>query len=121
MGCASHRFNIFVRSLITRHKLVCEQVRKILKKLSCPVVVAKLRDYTNRTAQCSNVTRWSSTARMLTRYFETENYLLNIKEVEDMIIALQLARDLKRFCEVFSQLDMIGKNLQNETTSLADV
>ena len=96
-------------------------MRKIKKRPSCPVVAAKLREYTHLTAQCSNVTRWSSTALMLTRYFEIEDHLVNIEEVENMLPAPRSARNLKRLREIFGQLDIIGKDLQKDSTNLADV
>ena len=58
VGCASHRFNIFVRCLITRNESACEHVRKIMKKLSCPVVGARLRDFNTVIEEYSEATQY---------------------------------------------------------------
>ena len=58
---------------------------------------------------------------MLQRYFRLEEYLCNVEEVECMMSGTRATRNLKRLCELFSQLYYVTKELQKSSTTLADV
>ena len=60
-------------------------------------------------------------AVMLQRYFQIEEHLCNIKDVECMMPGTRATRNLKRLCESFSQLDYVAKELQKSSTTLAGV
>lgn len=67
----------------------------LMKKLTFPVTAAKLRYHTHLRAKCSNVTRWSSTAAMISRFLELQQFIpkLKMKELNDL---MPCQRDLKR-------------------------
>ena len=91
-----------------------------MKRLSSPVLAAKLLEFNHRTAQCSNATILPSTALMLQRYFQIEEHLCNIK-IEYMMPGARATRNLIGLCELLSQLEYVAKELQKSSATLADV
>ena len=56
-GCASHRFNLAMRDILSTEKVNLPKIKEIMKKLRGLVLAAKLRNLTYLRAQVSNVTR----------------------------------------------------------------
>lgn len=123
IGCASHRFNLFVKSMIEKDIDLCEQVRKIMKKLSNPICAAKLREHTSLTSVVSNVTRWSSTSSMLNRFLEIEKFLtlLNCEEIDDLLLRPRQVKQVERLNDQFKNFNSVTIALQSDKLSLADV
>jgi len=123
IGCASHRFNIFVKQMILQETNLIESIREIMKKLSDPLMSAKLRKFTQLRPILSNVTRWSSTANMLMRFLDIKEPLNGIDddEIDKLMPNPRNVRKIEKLCETFKKLDSVTKALQDDGTDLADV
>jgi len=82
VGYASHRFNIFVKTMIENEETLMESIREIMKKVTHPVTAAKLREHSDLWPKCSNKTRWSSTLNMLKQFLELKEAITNMEDDE---------------------------------------
>jgi len=123
VGCASHRFNLFVKNIIISEDVLIESIREIMKKVSHPVTAAKLRKFSDLRPVCSNATRWSSTANMLKRFLELREAITNIEEdeIDVLMPSTRNVRKVENLCETFGALDSVTKALQDDSIDLADV
>jgi hypothetical protein len=76
VGCASHRLNLAVQEYLNDSEDILQQINKLMRKLSTIKKAAKLRKLTHLMPITRNTTRWTSTFKMVERYF-------NIKEFVD--------------------------------------
>ena len=104
IGCSSHRYNLFVKSFIMEYEQIIEKVRKLMKKLSNPVPAGKLRAHTHLSAQVSNYTRWSSTARMLERFLSIREYIekLDFDDIDSLIPRTSEVRKIEKLTSIFT-------------------
>jgi hypothetical protein len=68
IGCASHRFNLGVKSFYSSDEALLSKVNTLMSKLRTLKNSARLRAYTPLTGRRRNVTRWSSTFEMVKRH-----------------------------------------------------
>ncbi|KAF0708669.1 hypothetical protein AaE_013120 [Aphanomyces astaci] len=122
IGCASHRFNLAVSDYIGQSKLVAK-INTLMLKLKNLLPAAKLRQFTPLVAKTRNVTRWSSTFAMVSRYRELRPFLQRIDD--DDIAALMLtAREDRQADELLNSLtdlDSVTLLLQRENLYLDEV
>ena len=88
IGCASHRLNLAVQNLLCIDpdiNTIITQVDKVMKDLCTLKNRAKLRAKTNIAPERKNVTRWSSTYNMLTKYIKIEPFLQACKFDTDVV------------------------------------
>ena len=89
----SHRFNLAVNLQLSHHKLVLEKVSNLMGKFKNIKYAAKLRNYTTLSSVQRNVTRWSSTAEMVKRYFELKPFFANFESCQDLIDLFPTTRE----------------------------
>jgi len=125
IGCASHRYNLALKNLITKHasEVSVEKVRNLMKSLRKPKMAGKLREVSHLRAVTDCPTRWSSTVEMLRRYSELRDILENIDddELEKLLLNGRENRQIEKLCGMLFKLDSVTKALQNDGTSCADV
>lgn len=78
-GCASHLFNLAVRNIILCEMVSVDAVKKIMKNLSNFIPSAKWQHHTHLRAKCHNVTRWSSTYKILKRFQKMRLFLSKLE------------------------------------------
>ncbi len=88
-----------------------------------PIAAAKLRDFTNLRAKCSNITRWSSTAAMLKRFMDLKDFLPNLEldEIDDLMLTTSEVRKIEALCTRFEHLDSVTKALQSDNVKIVKV
>ena len=126
IGCVSHRFNIAVRAFLVPYEELIIKVNTPMGKLKNLKLAGKLRSFTELRAKQKNETRWSSTADMLKRYNEIQEYLLKSDFTTDnSIVSYLLSPEDNNKIEVLLKgmkyMDSITKALQSEKTDLSDV
>jgi hypothetical protein len=67
IGCASHRFNLAVKSFCGPDEALLTKLNSLMSKLRTLKNSARLRQHTTLTGRKRNATRWSSTYEMLKR------------------------------------------------------
>ena len=75
IGCASHRFNLAVKSYLKDSEDILEKINNLMKKLSTLKGGAALRRKTKLTALTRNETRWSSIFKMVERMIEIQPFM----------------------------------------------
>lgn len=124
VGCASHRFHLAMMKLMEGSRDALEKVNSLMMRLRGLKLAGELRKHTNLTPCPRNVTRWSSTANMLNRYFELKPYLFNFEgnlELLDLMPTPRENTQLQELKKVLSELDSVTKALQRSDVDLADV
>ncbi len=124
IGCSSHIFNLAVKDIMcSGDSTNCvEKVRLLMKYLRRPVIAEKLREKSHLCAKYDCPTRWSSTASMLERFIQLSNNVFHDWDDDD--IPLLNNRDIRtvtKIYEQYSQLDLITKTLQSDTTTCREV
>ncbi len=79
IGCASHRFNLAVKDIMSPYEDLLAKVNSLMKKLRNIIPSAKLRKLTHLKPKSANATRWSSTFHMLQRYAEIKTFLHDLE------------------------------------------
>ena len=77
IGCASHRFNLAVKEYIltSSNSENLSKINVLIGKLKGIKLGAKLRQFTTFRPKQQNVTRWSSSYEMVSRYLELKQIL----------------------------------------------
>lgn len=121
IGCASHRFNLAMKDIISEYRDEITKVNDLMKKLSYQIPAAKLRRFTHLKAKISNETRWSSTYNMLKRYIEIKEYLpqLELPEIDELLLSDQDDLTIERLCQKFANLDSVTIALQDNSTTIS--
>lgn len=121
IGCASLRFNLGVARVIAEHQDIVDEVQVLCVALRTPNNSALLREYTDLKALKSNVTRWSSTYKMLKRDLAIRDAAKMISQVEDLVPRPNTHRRIVQLTSQLEELDSVCVQLQGERCSLADV
>ena len=117
VGCASRRFNLAVNLLLSEHKQVLDKVNNLMGKFKKLKYGAKLRSYTPLAPVQRNVTRWSSTAQMVNRYFEMKQFLWSFENCLDLMDFFPTTREkaeLEELKSILTKLDSVTKVLQGK-------
>ena len=95
IGCASHRLNLGVKHcILSPYDDILDSVQKIMLKLSNVKKSAELRRKTTLRPIIRNVTRWSSTYEMVTRYTELKPFL-DTNDIDMIPLLLSPAQEQK--------------------------
>lgn len=123
IGCASHRFNLAVCDIIESNSDTVQAIRSIMVKLRTLKYAAHLRNHIDLKPILSNTTRWSSTFQMLKRYIELIPAIreMDIAEINDLLPSNAKHSSITQLLETLSVMDSVCKQLQSESTTIADV
>jgi len=123
VGCASHRYNLAYKDLLTPQKDIIEKVSKVMKKFGNPIPAAKLRKLTTIKPKLHVVTRWSSTVDMMRRYAELRDYICDVEidGLDEMLLSVRENKILDKFCSSFTDIDSITKALQSDALTISEV
>jgi len=88
VGCASHRFNLAVKLYLEPFDTVLKRINDLMKKLNTIKGKAWLKEKTKLRPVLRNVTRWSSTFKMVERYIDLKPHLENATQGEIQRISL---------------------------------
>jgi len=128
IGCASHRFNLAMKTYLEPHEIILKKINDIMKKLS----TIKGRAWLKRKTECSpvlrNVTRWSSTFMMIERYTQISTFLCHStnNEIQKLgLLSLMLTSDEElTVLGIYSDLKkfhQVTLKLQEDQITLSDV
>lgn len=123
IGCASHRFNLAVRDYLSSEEHILTKINEIMVKLKSLLIGARLRQFTPLRPKLRNVTRWSSTFEMLSRYRELRDFLpaLDSTEIDEMSLTVSENRQVDCLFEKLKLFESVTKALQTDKTSMSDV
>ncbi|KAH9118961.1 hypothetical protein LEN26_011855 [Aphanomyces euteiches] len=123
IGCASHRFNLFVGDILREKEEIVNLVNDLMRKLKTIILSAKLRRLTNLSPKTRNATRWSSTYAMFQRYMDIKGFLrfLDDHEVESMFPTVSQDREISDLLETLDDLNSATVALQDSEISLSNV
>ncbi|KAJ0397066.1 hypothetical protein ATCC90586_004912 [Pythium insidiosum] len=89
-------------------------------QLRHPNNYADLQRYSQLKPVRANVTRWSSTYRMLSRYVELRDAIKMVSGVEDIVPRPAAHRQVLQLLAKLKDLDSVCEKLQGENCSMAD-
>ncbi|KAF0706983.1 hypothetical protein AaE_013834 [Aphanomyces astaci] len=123
IGCASHRFNLFVGDVLAEHEELLVAVNTIMKKLTNIIPSAKLRRLTDLRPKQRNQTRWNSSVAMLDRYVKLKPFfpLMGVEEIDNLLLSVRQERDIDVLLAKLIDLNSVTLELQDEAITLADV
>jgi hypothetical protein len=123
IGCASHRFNLAMKSHLEKHEEMLKQVNGIMISLKGLIPSAKLRSHTDLKPHCRNQTRWSSTYQMLNRYTQIRDFLplLEIDELDEKLLNNRQNRDVDSLIEELNDLNSVTLELQRDDITISEV
>jgi len=127
VGCASHRFNLAMKTILDTCKAVLDKVNTLMAELRTLKNAVHLRKIMHDAGLRpilpirSNTTRWSSTFDMIQRYFKLKFYIGQIEEVEDFFLSKSEEKALTQALDMLMDFAATTKYLQGTDVSLADV
>lgn len=122
IGCASHRFNLACKRFLEPHEPLLRNINNLMILLRSIKKAGVLRQKTEKEPVKRNVTRWSSTFEMLSRFFELLPHLDQTDdEITDSLPSRQDTRVLQSLFEELKELEAVTKKLQCENLTLSDV
>lgn len=127
VGCASHRFNLAMKTILDTCKAVLDKVNTLMAELRTLKNAGRLRKIMHDAGLRpilpirSNTTRWSSTFDMIQRYFKLKFYIGQIEEVEDFLLSKSEEKALTQALDMLMDFAATTKYLQGTDVSLADV
>ncbi|MEM9079038.1 MAG: hypothetical protein AAGC43_18510 [Bacteroidota bacterium] len=108
VGCHSHRFNLALKDIISKHQVTVDAVQALMKKLSYQIPTTKLRKLTHLKAIQDNVTRCSYTFKMLKRYMEIREFIGKLND-DDVLDLLPRKEEKKRIGELLKILEVLAR------------
>ncbi|KUF78770.1 Pre-mRNA-splicing factor 38A [Phytophthora nicotianae] len=121
VGCASHRLNLAVRTLLEPHEADLEQVQSLMKRLRTLTQAAKLRLKTSLKPKLRQETRWGSTYAMLARYFALREFIsADDEDLADLMPSPAANRRLKALLLELADVESVSMKLQSEDLNLLD-
>ena len=123
IGCSSHRFNLAMQRLMAPHSQLLDKISTLMVKLNTFKNRAILRDAEEPMPCLRNVTRWSSTYRMVHRFFRLTHMLNRTeKKLADHIPTAREELELRELHVQLKDLESVSVKLQtNEILSLRQV
>lgn len=124
IGCASHRFNLAVKLFLEPYDPILNKVNILMGRLKGLKLSGLLRDMTHLRPIQRNITRWSSTADMVSRYLQLKHHLAHLEsshELIDHLPSVREANDLAVLDVTLSKLNSVTKALQRKSLDLGDV
>ncbi|ETP50571.1 hypothetical protein F442_04153 [Phytophthora nicotianae P10297] len=121
VGCASHRLNLAIQQYISEHEALLCQVNELMTQLRTKKNSASLGEYTDLRPVKRNVTRWSSTFKMVKRFVEFKDAVKHVEAVDELMPRAPDCRKLEKLLEDLKALDSECLALQSNKTTLSDV
>lgn len=128
IGCASHKLNLAVRKFLLSYEDIIEKVDKVMSKIkNSNTISGQLKEAQkalNKPALkpvTRNVTRWSSTFAMLTRYDRIEEVLRDERmiHIHHLLLTVRELSTCKTLLKSLDDLEYVNKELQKEECNLA--
>lgn len=83
IACKAHLLQLFINNIYLKDKEeIVEKIHAIMVKLKSTIFLARLDEIGCKHPVLSNVTRWSSTYKMVKRYVEISPYLKELTEAQ---------------------------------------
>lgn len=122
IGCVSHRFNLAMQTFLSNSASILQKVEDVMSKLRTIKKAALLRRFTLLCPVLRNVTRWSSTFEMISRYFELKEFLIRMDDpaISDLLPLPAEERDLKSVFSTLEKFESITVALQQPSLDLRD-
>ncbi|KAF0722689.1 hypothetical protein Ae201684P_004283 [Aphanomyces euteiches] len=123
VGCASHRFNLFMMDYISQYEETIGRVNTLMKKLRQLSLAAKLRRLANLLPKTRQQTRWSLTYEMSERFMTLRDFLMQLgeSEVDALLPSVTESRDLDRLLLELRDMNAVTLELQRDDLTVADV
>ena len=122
IGCASHKLNLDVQDFYRSHERVLDKINGLMKTLRTLKQAGKLRRSTDLSPIIRNVTRWTSTFAMMSRYLELEPFLdQNDEAIVDNILGPRDKQQLASLVANSRLFEAVTEKLQKESITLAEV
>lgn len=123
IGCASHRYNLAVKDVVSANMHLIEKVKKIMSCLIYPLRRAKLRELTDLAPVRIIETRWSSVNTLLQRYVKIREHLekLDIAELQELLLERREEQNIDTLLDTMKKLNSITLKLQRDDVLIAQV
>ncbi|ETI29817.1 hypothetical protein F443_23062 [Phytophthora nicotianae P1569] len=122
VGCASHRLNLAVRTLLEPHEANMEQVQSPMKRLRTLTQAAKLRLKTSLRSKLRQETRWGSTYTLLARYFDLREFIsADDEDLAELMPSPAANRRLKALLLELADVESVSMKFQSVELNLLDV
>jgi hypothetical protein len=121
IGCYSHKFALGMKKYMIQYEKHIECIAQVMTKLRGVIRSAKLRERGAKKVPClRNSTRWSSTFKMLDRFF----YLLPFMDMTDgellELLPFEHIDSLRALNDKLRELDEVTVFLQSKKLTLAE-
>ena len=115
IGCASHRFNLAVRTILMNYQEEMDVVNKLIVKLSTLRQSTKLRLKASLRPVFGNVTRCSSSLTKLGQFFQLEPFMdMEDTEILALLPSPRARNSLQAFLKDLLSFDSVTKcNVRN--------
>ena len=122
IGCASHRFNLAMKSILSSYEYLIGKVQLLMKKVRNLIPAAKLRSFTHLLSIVKHDIRWSSTHKMLLRYQQIREFILklDLPDVNAFSLSHTEGTQVDSLVIRLTDLESVCKQLQKEKTTISD-
>ncbi|RHY26879.1 hypothetical protein DYB32_007205 [Aphanomyces invadans] len=120
VGCYSHKFNLAMKAYLVDYESELAAVHAIMGRLGRLRAGGELKRYTELKPVPRNVTRWSSTYKMVKRYIELLPTLPKLQSIRDIALNRCENDRLVQLAATLEQFETVTKILQSKSLDLAD-
>jgi len=121
IGCASHRFQLAVKTFYSESEKLLDKIDKLMVKLRTVKHRGQLRAHTDVAPQRRNATRWTSTYTMLKSFFKLRQYIPHSADLVKYLPDQEEEQRLSSLYEDLKKFESCSKKLQDDSLTMSQV
>ncbi|KAH9123596.1 hypothetical protein AeMF1_005451 [Aphanomyces euteiches] len=120
IGCYSHKFNLAVKRWLLPFEEELTAINDLMGHLKRLHVMRQLRQLTDLAPVRRNMTRWSSTFNMVSRFLELLPALDQMESINEFMLSRAQVQRVKALFQHLEEFETVTKKLHSDGIDIAD-